>query len=451
MGLLEKIFDDLRLKEQIETITYNGKVYDSDFKLNRDVVNNFAVHINELNSDIIINYFAFPYGGLSGQPSKAWVKNAFRLKGKLTNKNIDLEIEVSQPNDPFPEYKPFEGDEEKIKQLVTHYRKELSSFVAEKVKEKTVDKALKSWQKTLGLKPEAAEVLKSYVKDNLKQYYTREITVLYIPLLGMLFAKGGQAVFVGSNSTHSYTRRLSPIVGLPPFNIINNVAKRLINKVSHAPTPTTFENPEEVAIFLPPVFGFFAKKHEVRHGLQYAAFHELINPNSMLYNGLSAADAKDKAYSNLEELVAVHKENLGEFPVRQKDDGRIVDAFLKDKLLPGLLNDIKKNDYLSRSYERGIIAGILFSTAYKKHQRNYEATASSLTGNLMLIALPWALLGLANPSEVASNAPFIAMLNGFMAMFGYGNVFSYAKSRKKIISGETAEEQLKAITTLGSR
>lgn len=487
-------------KKRVKSVVYQGNELNLRARLDPEVVENFSVYVKTLQKKWQ-SFLAFPHGSPANPKTKEQlIDTEYRVKGIVRDDSLELAVERLEPSILYkktaeylsiPEaeklygsysvtkiremknktskrararqannnlcytkrYIPVSSDDPNLDSIVRRYIAELSNYTSGRIKEKHVDKALKSWRKGLNLRQDASDILRNYVLQNSREYHTRECTMLILPHIGGLLFKGGQMMCAGSFETHTYRRRISPIIGVPPFNLLNNVLGLMMEKTMLMPQEAVFENPEQNAIILPPLIGGIARKHETRHCLQHAAFHELLNPFSELFVKCNSDEARQKTNYNLDGLVKYY------FPATKRItnhfddvDRKIVGEFHKGNSLYGLLNEIKDNDMLANDFERGIISGMLFSRAYAYGQKYYEATASSFRGNIELLTFPWlpVLPFLLFPQLLYIVAPLTLGLNLLSAKYGYGNLPAFLRAKKYLTKySNSAENQLRAIACLG--
>ncbi len=448
-------------ESSIKKIMYNGSFYkDVSLSLSTEAVENLAVYVKELQN---------PFMAILGYPSLARseglgmmfpsISKEYRVKGTLKGESLDLLVEGIDYTIDYAasqrKYIPLTADE-KVEECIKAYLKEMAAFKGKIVSKEEIQKAAQSWKKDLKMSDKALEVLVNSVEGKIVQYRTRENKFFYVPYLEFFGALAGQFISVGFGGGQKYQRRISPILGLPPFNVLNNLARYLRYK-NPAPIDVVFENPKKVGIVLPPVVGLFAKQHETRHALEYAAFSELINPHSALFSEHTKEEAKSKAYANLAELIANHFSPLPFLDFTTHNKKVATEIFLK-KMPAGILVDAWKKDLLENEEARGIIAGVLFTSAYGHNRRAYESIASSLKGNKNILALPWivplALYGFQSPygfqyfSAIAGNA---VLLNILLMMGGYGDLLSYHNVKDLLHYADSPEKELKVIARVGPR
>ncbi len=289
-------------RKKVDKVSYQGREIDAKAKLDPDVVENFSVYVKEMRHDWQ-RYLGFPYGSLlSPEVPEKRIQAEYRVKGKMREDSLELEIDRLEPatmdkmwtdnrgrpimgegctilNAPTKKYSPLPPEEPNLERIAKRYISELSNYTSAQAGERAVNKAIKSWKNDLKLKDEAVETLRQYALAHTRDYHTRECTMLIVPFPGLIMFKAGQMMAVGGFGSHTYRRRVSPIIGMPPFNILNNAVAAAAEKLGgNLPQETVFENPTESAIILPPIVGSFARKHEIRHCFQYGSFAELLNP-----------------------------------------------------------------------------------------------------------------------------------------------------------------------------
>ncbi|MFH1636842.1 MAG: hypothetical protein ABIB71_00275 [Candidatus Woesearchaeota archaeon] len=436
----------------VDTVIAGDNIYKCRKRIDPTVVENFSLKITEVDVSTFTRYLGAPYGSfLSPAAPDKFITQEYLIKGSLEDKCLKLDVESLDYKSPQQGYCSVESVPESF---IKRYLREVSAFSSRDITGKLADKAVRSFKKELGLKKEAADAIRNYVVRNTKEYRTREITLIIEPLFtGLMLVKAGQALFVGGKNSESYRRKLNPILGIPPLNIAFNALRESFKDIYPTPSDMVFDNPLQDGTILPPIVGRFARKHELRHALQHASFHELINPGSEMYSNLPASEAEEHAYNNLEELVSTYIMSCDRLPDSFKaGQNKVVGEFLKGNLLSGLMEEIKSNNMLSDDRSRGIIAGILFSEAYNKGGKNYESFASSALGNAMILALPWALgFAVGGQELLAQNWYLMLGCNLLLGNFGYGNLIKYKAISKIIKNAGSPEDQLMAIAKAGTR
>jgi len=439
-------------KVEIQKITYNGIPYkDVSLKLSKESIENLAVYVKEL-SPSIFKFLGFPSLARSeyynGKPTK--ISREYRIKGTANNDNLELLIEKINYDEKEKKYSKVCKHEANIEKYIKAYLREISSFNGKIIDNADIAKAAKSWNNDLGMSDEAVDILKKSVENSIVQYKTVENKLFYVPYLGFIGAMAGQFISVGFGGGQKYQRRISPILGLPPFNVLNNLARELFYG-NPAPVDVVVENPKKTGIILPPVVGFFAKKHEIRHALQYASFYELINPSSKLFSKFTKEAAKNRAYGNLGELLIAHLSGMERMFKNFNDQNKkIPTEFFKGECIKDFYYRALRENILDNEESRGIIAGALFTGAHANRRRLYESTASSLKGNIMILSLPWIIPGIVYGFQNLPNyANTAIIINILLMMGGYGNLFSYNNLKSSIKYASSPEEELKAVANIG--
>lgn len=365
----------------------------------------------------------------------------YKIEGQIDKDNVILDILVKDKLKEEEGYREFKPQNSKcLEKIAKDYIKEARFFRKKKVDMQYIDDSIRFWEKDLGLSKEASQILSSNVKKNLVEYFVRETPFAGVPLYFM--PKTSKIITLG----HKYKRNPNFLAGISLMDMISPLIDTISDFFSFSSKEILTEKPSQIDLFVSPFFGKYTKRFSVRQAFIYAAYDELLNPNSILYNQQNEEYKKKAAYESLKELYIDYQIDKRPRPTDLSED------LFSNNTLETLVNE----DVLSNDFKRSIIATTFYLTKDLRKSRLHNSMCRSSNEHLKYLMAPPIFSGVIKamvPSLSFIPAyfafPLALAVSGGLAYFGYGSFWVNEDIKRKISSCKTPLEELHCIATLG--
>ncbi len=245
---------------------------------------------------------------------------------------------------------------------------------------KDVNSLMKTWRKDMGFSKESSEIISTTLEDMLNSP-----DIIYSPEI---------------ESDISFE-------GRSPLPIIYKTAMETHNKLAEY----AYSSPEKYLSFFSKESFFCLDRTRPINLITLAAFHNLINPNSMLYSELENMAAVEKSFFNFSKVCEYY--------------------------LPGFSKNMLENSFddMALDYTKHrMLSGFLAAKAVTSGFPRYTSISNHLSTNLAIIGIPWGLAYFANHfldiGGLIYAAPFT--INLILGKAGIANPFFYNEARYHI-------------------